>query len=353
MTERRRLADYVEPELSEARILAQWSRLRESESRRRSWQWGYAFAGMAVAVVLVAFSVRQFAKTDVASSELTVDRASNGQERVRLPEGISVVVAKDGKLELRKRSDSEIVLALLRGEADFDVTHHQGRRVIVSTPRVDVEVVGTRFHVAVTGSEAVPDVAVRVERGTVKVRSNRVSGRPVEERRLTTGEAWSSSVVPQSFVASSTAPESAPSSEAKDVTAAASSVERVSARNSAKELFESAERFRLGGRLRDAAAALDALRRQYPGDSRAALAAFELGRIRMDGLGDFAGAATAFESALKLNPSASFREDAEARLVSVYDRMGQRTACESSRRAYLARYPRGSHVNSVGRACGH
>jgi hypothetical protein len=40
-------------------------------------------------------------------------------------------------------------------------------------------------------------------------------------------------------------------------------------------------------------------------------------------------------------------------LVTVYDRMGQRTACETRQRAYLARYPRGSHVSSVGRACGH
>jgi transmembrane sensor len=129
-------------------------------------------------------------------------------------------------------------------------------------------------------------------------------------------------------------------------------VEITSTRSSAKELFESAERHRLAGQLREAATALDTLRRRYPGDPRAALAAFELGRIRMDSFGDFSGAMLAFNSALKLNPSASFREDAEARLIKLYERTGQREACKKAQQAYLARYPRGNHVGVVGNACG-
>jgi hypothetical protein len=297
----------------------------------------------------VTTTVHFLSKPGGLSNEVIVERDNSGLKRVRLPEGVLAVIAKNGQFEVRKRSDAEIILALLSGEGDFDVTHRDGRRVIVTTPQFDVEVIGTKFHVAVTGNENTPDVVVSVERGTVQVRSNRDNGRSNVERRLTTGETWTSAV-PSPPVAPSgsnaTPPDTAPSLP--------SSVDKENgpARSSAKELFESAERLRMNGRLRDAAAQLDSLRRQFPGDSRAPLAAFELGRIRMDGLGDYAGAATAFESSLKLNPSASFREDVEARLVTLYDRMGQKNACEASQRAYLARYPRGSHVNSVGRACG-
>jgi hypothetical protein len=307
------------------------------------------FAVAAIALMSATTAVHFLSKPDGSSSEMIVERDSSGIKHVRLPEGVEVAISKNGQFEVRKRSDAEIILALLSGEGDFDVTHLDGRRVIVTTPQFDVEVIGTKFHVAVTGNENTSDVLVRVDRGTVQVRSNRNSGRSNVERRLTTGETWTSAVPSPSVapsISNTNPPEIAPSLP--------SSVDKENgpARSSAKELFESAERLRMNGRLRDAAAQLDSLRRQFPGDSRAPLAAFELGRIRMDGLGDYAGAATAFESSLKLNPSASFREDVEARLVTLYDRMGQASACEASKRAYLARYPRGSHVSSVGRACG-
>ncbi|MGC4064131.1 MAG: hypothetical protein QM784_05710 [Polyangiaceae bacterium] len=93
------------------------------------------------------------------------------------------------------------------------------------------------------------------------------------------------------------------------------------------------------------------MRRNYPGDARAALATFELGRIRMDGLGDASGAAAAFQAAIKLNPSGAYREDAEARLVQLYQRLGATDRCRQAKSAYLAKYGRGRYVGTVKAAC--
>ena len=121
----------------------------------------------------------------------------------------------------------------------------------------------------------------------------------------------------------------------------------------AKELFESAEIYRLGGRLRESAETLDKLRHIYRSDKRAGLAAFELGRLRMDSFGDLAGAVEAFNDAIRLSPNMSFREDAQARLVQLYDRQGNRAACGNSKADYLRRYPSGAASKVVNQLCEH
>src|SRR5262249_18278345 len=78
-----------------------------------------------------------------------------------------------------------------------------------------------------------------------------------------------------------------------------------------RELLSRASDARAAGKYRDAARALDTIRRRFRGDPRAGLAAFELGRLRLDTLGDPAGASEAFADAVALAPEAPFREDAE------------------------------------------
>jgi hypothetical protein len=117
-----------------------------------------------------------------------------------------------------------------------------------------------------------------------------------------------------------------------------------------RELLETANAARLAGHPRDAAQAFDALRSRYRGDPRAGLAAFELGRLRLDSLGDPAGAVEAFADAMALSPGAGFREDAEARRVEALDRMHD-GRCRAARQTYLARYPSGLHAAAVGARC--
>ena len=118
-----------------------------------------------------------------------------------------------------------------------------------------------------------------------------------------------------------------------------------------RELLQAANDARLAGHTREAASAFDNLRRHYRNDPRAGLAAFELGRLRLDSLGDPGGAAEAFADSIALAPGATFREDAEARLVEALDRAHDAGRCAAARRGYLARFPNGLHAASVAARC--
>ena len=120
-----------------------------------------------------------------------------------------------------------------------------------------------------------------------------------------------------------------------------------------KDLFELAEIARINGKLRDCASALNKLRRNYRNDSRAGLASFELGRLRVDSFGDLSGGADALRDAIQLSPNAPFREDAQARLVQLYERQGQIDQCRSAKQAYLARYPNGAASKVISQSCDH
>ena len=119
-----------------------------------------------------------------------------------------------------------------------------------------------------------------------------------------------------------------------------------------RELFDDAQRARADGRASDAARAFDRLRRSYPRDPRAALSAFELGRLRLDVLGDPRGAEEALRDAMALGPTSPFREDAEARRVEALGRAGDMAGCVAARSAYLARWPEGTYRRAVELGCG-
>lgn len=120
----------------------------------------------------------------------------------------------------------------------------------------------------------------------------------------------------------------------------------------AGELLDHANLARRAGRLDDAAELYADLVRRYPKDRRASLAAFELGRLRMDSLRDVRGAVQALEKALKLDARGAFAEDALARLVLAEEARGDLGACNRARARYLARYPEGVHALHVAERCG-
>jgi len=120
----------------------------------------------------------------------------------------------------------------------------------------------------------------------------------------------------------------------------------------AEGLFDHANLARRAGRLDDAAELYGQLVASHPGDRRAPLAAFELGRLRMDSLRDMRGAVRALERALKLAPQGTFAEDALARLVLAQEALHDTTACSRARTRYLARYPEGVHAQHVAERCG-
>lgn len=86
--------------------------------------------------------------------------------RIPLPDGSVLALAADGALRARfSRRNRDVVLE--RGHAYFDVARDPQRPWTVQTRLGQVEVLGTAFAVSDRGG----DVAVRVERGQVRVRS--------------------------------------------------------------------------------------------------------------------------------------------------------------------------------------
>src|SRR5262249_22630609 len=84
---------------------------------------------------------------------------------------------------------------------------------------------------------------------------------------------------------------------------------------SAKDLLNEAQQATAQGDRRRAASLYDEIRKKHRADPRAALAAFELGRIRLDVLADPAGAEEAFRDAVRLAREPNLRDDAEARQI--------------------------------------
>jgi len=366
MTDPAKLANYVQPALSDGRLAAQWSRILAREPQQVSPWRRYALmtaatcSGLSLVFVLGSY----WGRSGSSMSPVAIERGLAGDPTITLVPGVVATVAKESKLRLLSHGRLETLLELTRGEATFDVTHQLGRKVIVATPGYDVEVLGTRFIVRVADAEATaaqlrpPAVSVEVLRGTVQVNASSAPARsnasPQSVALVREGKSWSS--VSRISDPSPTADTPVtPTAVVAVASATASSetipIEHIATRGSAKELFEAAERYRVLGRLREAATAFDELRRRFPADPRAPLACFELGRIRMDGLGDNTGAIAAFSAAIRLNRNGAYCEDASARLVQLYDKVGATSACQAARESYLATYRQGSHSSSVRRAC--
>ena len=120
----------------------------------------------------------------------------------------------------------------------------------------------------------------------------------------------------------------------------------------AEDSFVQANVARRAGLVTESAKLYSELVTRHPRDHKAALAAFELGRLRMDSLSDVRGAVDALERALKLDARRAFAEDALARLVLAHEALGDRAACTRARARYLARYPEGVHAQHVAARCG-
>jgi TolA-binding protein len=146
-------------------------------------------------------------------------------------------------------------------------------------------------------------------------------------------------------------PSALPESAAEPAHGAPDDAVRAPHEPSARELLDAGNTARRGGDARAAADDYGQLLKKFPTDGRAGLAAFELGRLRMDRLGDLTGAVQALERAVQLAPGSGFREDAMARLVTAYAASGRSSDCVRARDAYLATFPAGVHRDAVSRTC--
>jgi TolA-binding protein len=341
----RRLAAFVEPTVDDARIDRAWAAVaRQPSALPRPYLGPILVGGIALGVAIVAIVV--VARGRAAGPSLAgVVFEAGSSERVTLPDGTAASLGTGARLRIDRLQRERAEVTVEKGEVRLDVRHDDARLFVVHAPKVDVVDRGTRFVVDVDGA------AVRVSVETGRVEIVRADSSQVVIS-LSGGQSWSDGSVQTSATAS--APPARVTTAAEDVRTTAvvpPAVSTASAGPSARELFQAANSARLDGRPRDAASAFDTIRRRFRDDPRAGLAAFELGRLRLDALGDPTGAAEALSDCIVLAPTASFREDADARLVEAFDRMHDRGRCAAARSAYLARYPGGVHATAVASRC--
>ena len=354
--EKDRLAHHVRVDLSEARVDRLWDGVSARVGGRRRVSgpvWGFVATCAAAAVVLAVVSPRLL-RTEAPS---TVASAWDGAQletaadalAVTLVDGSSLKVEPRSRVEVGSRTPSALKLVLARGRIACDVTHREGRSFVVAAGGVEVRVVGTRFSVANEEAEGGTRVEVRVERGVVEVRG---AGRDAEVVRVVAGHSWSQ-VTKTEALAEPAEPETAPEPQAPDAEPAKAHVASPRAAHpaaDARELFEQARALWRAGKMEDAARTYQALLAAHPRDPRAGLAAFELGRLRMDRLNDMPGAVKALEQAVALAPGAELREDALARLVSAAAAVHDHARCTHARARYLTEYPSGVHHRTVSAA---
>jgi transmembrane sensor len=364
------------PLITESRLARQYDAIRArvpaTPERARG---GYARLGWALAaassmvlavVVFWVRGVRNASLVDEAILESGPTADGVNEVSVTLSDGSRVQLGATTRARLTSARPKAIRIDLERGAVEVEATHVEGRSFVVGAGGYDVHVVGTHFSVQRDPGD---QVTVRVDRGVVEV--GVTNGSAGETRRLAAGERWSA---PDGASARAPAlpPTPAPITTAPAQPGLASSPVQAPAAPSppggmsgttvgasprthdetARELLDDAQRARADGRSEDAARAFDRLRRTFPRDPRSALAAFELGRLRLDVLGDARGAEEALRDAIALGPSSPFREDAEARRVEALSRMGDAGACASARAAYLARWPNGTYRRAVEVGCG-
>lgn len=322
------------------------SRLRRRTVRR--------FVGLGVAMTVLAVTVTNvFYRTpnppqlEVATKRQPppspmanqVVRLSDGSTAVALDPATEIVVADD-------RPDRAELL-LTRGRGRFDVKPRPARTFMVHAGDVTISVLGTMFTV-----ERVADrVGISVEHGIV--RADWGAG----FARLREGESgWYPPLVmspPNVHAAAAQKPMHPPSVQAaKGLAALALSDERSAAsvpvkKGSAEDLLLAVDSARLAGHVEEAANLLRKLLREHPGDTRAPLAAFTLGRMLLMELARPREAAAVFAEARRLSPCGPFAEDALAREVEAFSQAGLTAEAHARAQEYCRVYPKGIRLATV------
>ena len=302
----------------------------------------------------------------VIPAELIADATPTVQE---LGDGSNITVARNTHLDVLRQSTTEMLLALRHGNARFDIRPGGARAWVIECGGAAVEVVGTRF----TLDRNEQRLLVKVQRGRVLVRGELVPDTVqalAAGQELTLAYAENRQAAPEASAAPQPAASHAGASavrvpsrqedagwrsaaQQKDWKGAWQSlgeagVDREAARaDDISDLLALADVARLSGHPRQAVLPLQQVIAKHSGESQAAIAAFTLGKIQLDQLGEPAAAASAFETALALQLPGSLAEDTLARLVEAYARSHDPARARAAAERYRARYPTGHRIADV------
>ncbi len=379
-------AKYVRVDDEAQRLARIWQNVSEHggpQPRVSPWQQWLGWRGAwvlaaALALVFVGSTVLSPSEAPSALQGAALETATDAL-KVDLEDGSALQLSAHTRVEVEESSTELVKVGLSKGRVECNVAKDPKRDFVVMAHGVRVRVTGTRFSVQVT-----PDgkrVEVDVQSGSVEVHP---PGNGDRSHRLGPGERWSYDLdappasTPVAEAVPDTAPNEPPALDADDARTDVSADERKPGSSAdegqeprqpnpkgaltdesdvtqqpagAKELFERANDARRAGEAAAAAKYYEQLLNQHPNDSRAGLAAFELGRLRMDRLGNLRGAVSALKRAVALAPGAAFKEDAMARLVQAHAAMGAGDSCRRAKKAYAAAYPSGVHGAALERLC--
>jgi transmembrane sensor len=347
-----RLKRHLEPKLSTEDVerLVRGGAARRQRSRaRRTLAAGLVLGALGTAAVLflVQFSIPERAlrpaSIAVASGLAPVvpSPASAEPPAPRVPEVLTlrdrsraVALEAGTRLSVEEDAPERVHLRLDRGRARFEVTRRPQRAFSVRAGEVTVSVVGTTFDVEVVADR----VGVSVESGVVEVDWG------VGQKRLVGGESgW----FPPLVTSPVREPDGPEHSRGATAEAEPPAISGRGPGTSAQSLLAAVDAARSQGQPGRAVELLRQILRDFPGDPRAPLAAFTLGRVLLNELGRPREAAAAFHQVRKMAPASQFAEDALAREVEAWDRASESERVRALAAEYLERYPAGRHARRV------
>ena len=384
---RDQLVDPIEHEMLE-RVRRKVARSRHRSMRQSRLSIGVAVAAAAL-LAAVWWQTRDVGPVKLASGErLDTLRSTATLGAFALDDGSELRLTDHTRLEAIRNDDREVLLVMSEGHGEFRIQPGGPRRWRIDAGLATIDVVGTRFHVYRQSRS----LRVTVQAGVVRVHGPRVDG---GVQRLEAGDEYGLDVDSPELaepepgeVEPSTDEATTPSSTAREGEVAEHSSERASvssdswrrlaqqgehrrayqllgaggiARQSTEasvdELFELADVARLSGHPAQAVPPLRRLVNEYSVQSsarsgthsraavsRAAVAAFSLGRIYADVLAQPADAAQAFERAVTIGCPRSLDEQARARWVQALLASGQHRNAQRRAAEYLEHYPNGTHA---------
>lgn len=380
-----------ELELARRELAPQWNEERSArlfagtlQRRRRQAVRRTAVASiLAVCAAGSIFAVLQPGAPD----ERVADTANPGAiagprsaHKLRLSDGSSAeLVGERSELEVIHNSSTHVELRLLSGRAHFAVVPNAHRSFTVAVHPYRIEVIGTEFDVARSERQ----VEVRVEHGKVRVYGPQgakdVAAGQVAHFDARPGQAAAEAIDP---AADDLEPEPAvddepepdheahpgrararssaakrrtgplPSwrslSQSGDYEAAFASLSRGEVvEDDPAALMDAADAARLSNHPQSAVQYLERVVQNHGSSPVAPLAAFTLGRVYLDRLGQPDRAAQAFELSRALAPNGSLAQDALAREVEALSKGGNAHKAYLRAQKYLERYPNGRRVRAV------
>lgn len=315
---------------------------------------------------------------------VATDERSGDATRPILPRATEVRVTRDGRVEVdgdatgvrtREATSRRVVLELRAGAARFEVAPHPERTVEVQAGEARITVLGTAF--IVEHHEAA--VRVEVVYGEVDLdchgsshllrtgdqrdcanesadaprsegpRDGRAHESVLSSPRLERGERPSSRRRIETPTGAGDWRDLAAEGDFDGAYRAMQAPGARAVTDHPEELLKAADVARLSGHAAQAIGPLERILTQHARDPRAPLAAFTLGRLHLDELGNPRAAAEAFALARRLRSDGPLAQDALAREVEARSRAGEDRVAQRLAEEYVRTYPTGTRIRSVRR----